>query len=194
MLFICLAVFGCAANSEITKIKKVFVFEPYSGGHLDQVMVVGKPRFETVRKQYEDYLSAVLKKRGIDAIPSYLAIPELSNVNLRNVAKVAQRDRIKTLLAAKIVGVDEKVAIFKESLSYGYIATPHGVFMQPYIEGPRVEKTTNVRIEAGLFDIQSGKLLWGVTSEVMDPNSVDEAIKDFSNAIINQLIIDGYIR
>jgi hypothetical protein len=42
--------------------------------------------------------------------------------------------------------------------------------------------------------VESEKLIWAATSAIMNPDSADEAIKDFSKAIIQQLMKDGYIR
>lgn len=193
-LFVCLMMCGCAAKQPITSIKGVWKYGPYPGGYLDQVMVVGKPRQEVVRIRYEDYLARALKKRGVDTVSSYTVIPDLKDVNLENILRTAKSSGMKTVLAAKVVGIDEKNVIFKASVSYDYVTTPGGMFMQPFFEGPRVEKITKVRIEAGLFDIPSQKLLWGVTSAVMNPKSADEAVKDFSRKIIRRLVTDGYIR
>jgi hypothetical protein len=193
IFFVCIFLYGCATTSEITKLNGIWKYDKYSGGYLDQIMIVGKPRLDDTRIQYENYITKALEKRKIDIIPSYTVIPEMEDLTLENIVRAADAANIKTVLATKVVGVDEKNVIFQQSVSWDYIPTPNGVVYRPYIEGPREEKYTKVRLETGLFEIESGKLLWAATSDIMNPGSADEAIKDFSKAIIKQLIKDGYI-
>ena len=185
--------YGCATTPEITKLNGVWKYDKFSGGYLDQVMVVGKPRKDDVRIEFEDYIAKALKKRNIDAIPSYTVIPEVKDLNVENIARTTDKAGIKAVLATKVVGVDEKNVNIPQSIAYDEIITPYGVAMRPYIEGPRVEKFIKVRLETGLFDMDLGKLIWVATSTIMNPDSADEAIKDFSKVIIQQLIKDGYI-
>ena len=117
----------------------------------------------------------------------------MKDLNVENIARATDKAGIKAVLATKVVGVDEKNVNIPQSIAYDEIITPYGVVMRPYIEGPRVEKFIKVRLETGLFDMDRGKLIWVATSAIMNPGSADEAIKDFSKAIIQQLIKDGYI-
>jgi hypothetical protein len=135
------------------------------------------------------------KKRKIDTIPSYTVIPEMKDLNRENIKQAATVAGVKTVLVSKVVGIDEKNVIFQQTPDYRYTVTPHGMYMSAYtFSGPRVEKFTQVRLETGLFEVESEKLIWAATSAIMNPDSADEAIKDFSKAIIQQLMKDGYIR
>ena len=185
---------GCAATPKITKLTAIWKYDKYSGGYLDRIMVVGKPRIDTNRIQYEKYITKELNKRKIDVIPSYTIIPEMNNLSRESIKQAALETGVTTVLVTKVVGVEEKNVIFRQSVSYEYIATPYGMQMTPYISGPRVETFTKVRLETGLFEVESEKLIWAATSAIMNPDSVNEAIKDFSAAIIQQLTKDGYIR
>jgi len=194
ILLTSLMVGGCALNPPLTKIKDVWKYENYSGGYLDRVMIVGKPRVDAARIQYEDYMVKALEKRKIDIVPSYTAIPEMKDLTRDNVKRAADAAGVKAVLATKVVGVDEKEVLVNQTQKMDYIATPHGTYMRPYLDGPKVVNFKKVRVETGLFDVKSEKLIWVATSAIMNPESADEAIKDFSKAIIQQLITDGYIR
>ncbi len=87
----------------------------------------------------------------------------------------------------------KKNVIFNQTIDQRFVVTPRGTRMATYVEPGRVEKYTQVRLETALFDIESDNFIWAATSAIMNPDSADEAIKDFSKAIIQQLIIDGYI-
>jgi hypothetical protein len=194
IFFICVIICGCAMDSELTKIKGVWKYEQYSGGYLDQILIVGKPRKDAARVEYEDYIAKVLEKRKIDIVKSYTLIPDMNDLNRDNIKRVADASRIKTVLATKVVGVDEKEVLIRQSQKMEYVYTPNGTFMRPYLDGPETMHFTKVRLETGLFEVKSEKLLWSATSAIMNPESADEAIKDFTKAIVQQLMQDGFIR
>jgi hypothetical protein len=189
-----LLIYGCATTPEITKLTDVRKFEKYSGGYLDKIMIVGKPRSEDNRILYEDYITKALKKRKIDTIPSYTVIPVMEDLNPENIKRAANVAGFKTVLVSKVVGIDEKNVIFKQTVKQDMVQRGSGMYMRTYVEPGRVEKFTKVRLETGLFEVESEKLIWAATSAIMNPDSADEAIKDFSMAIIQQLMKDGYIR
>jgi hypothetical protein len=189
-----LIIFGCAASPEITKIKGAWKYGQYSGGYIDHVLIVGRPRIEAVRAPFEDHLVKVFIKNKIDAIPSYNVIPEMKNLTRENIKQAADAAGVKTVLATQVVGVDEKEVLIRQSQQMEYIYTPNGMYMRPYLDGPKVVNFKKVRIESGLFELESEKLIWAAESAIMNPESADEAIKDFSKAIIQQLIQDGYVR
>jgi len=51
-----------------------------------------------------------------------------------------------------------------------------------------------VRLETGLFETKTEKMIWQASSKILNPDTVNEAIKDFSKAILRQLQEDGYVR
>ena len=194
IIFISIALYGCAPTSKITKLIGTWKYDQYTGGYLDKLMVVGKPRMDIYRPQYENYIAKALSKRKIEVIPSYTVIPEMDDLNKDSIKKAANESGVKAVLVTKVVGVDEQDVLFKQNVSHDYIATPYGMRMSPYMSGPRIVKSAKVRLETGLFEVESEKLIWAATSAIMNPDSADEAIKDFSAAIIQQLTTDGYIR
>jgi len=191
---ICLIFCGCATSPEITKIKGAWKYDKYSGGYIDQVLIVGKPRISDNRIQFEDYLAKMLAKKKIETIPSHTVIPDMNDLTRENVKRAADAAGVKTVLATIVVGVDDKEVLVRQSQQMEYVYTPNGMYMRPYLDGPKVVNFKKVRLESGLFELESEKLIWAAESAIMNPESADEAIKDFSKAIIQQLIKDGYIR
>ena len=159
ILFIYLIIYGCAMGHEITKLTDVRSFEKYSGGYLDKVMIVGKPRIDANRIQYENYITKAFEKRKIDTIPSYTVIPVMEDLNRENIKQAAQVAGVKTVLVSKVVGIDEKNVIFQQQTTQRMVTTPRGTYMTTYIEPRRTEKFTKVRLETGLFEVESEKLI-----------------------------------
>ncbi len=199
---ICLAVSvlliitGCSREAKITKLNDIEKFEFYSKGRLDKVLVVGKPRIETSRKDFEDYFSRALEKRATDAVPSYKIIPDIQGLNRESIKEAAVKVQAGAVLATRVVGVDNKTVVMPQRASVDIYTTGRGgtVMMGPFIEGPYEKDVTVVRLETALFETQTEKMLWKATSKILNPDTVKEAIRDFSMAIIKQLQIDGYVR
>jgi len=193
IVFIGLTLYGCAATPKITKLTGVWKYDQYSGGYLDKLMVVGKPRADAARIQYENYIAKALSKRKVEVIPSYTVIPDMKDLNYDSVKKAANEAGMKTVMVTKVAGVDEKEVLISQTQKMDTVYTPRGVYMRPYLAGPKVVNFTKVRLETRLFDVKSEKLIWAATSAIMDPDTADEAIKDFTAAIMQQLETDGYI-
>jgi hypothetical protein len=193
-IFICLLIHGCATTPEITKLTDVWNYEKRPVEYLDKTLIVGKPRSETNRIQYEDYIAKALKKSKVDTISSYTVIPVMEDLNRESIKRAANFAGVKTVLVSKVVGIDEENVIFKQTIKQDMVTRGSVMYMRTFVEPGRVEKFTKVRLETGLFEVESEKLIWAANSTIMNPGSADEAIKDFSMAIIQQLMKDGYIR
>ncbi len=191
-----LLITGCSQEAKITKLKDVEKFEFYSKGRLDNVLVVGKPRLEEYREDFEDHFSRALRRRGTDAIPSYEEIPDMQNLNRDNIKGAAVKAQTGAVLATRVVGVDNTEVIVPQRTSVDIYTSPRGgtFMMGPFIEGPYAKNVTMVRLETGLFETQTGQMIWKASSKILNPDSANEAIKDFSKAIISQLRKDGYVR
>ena len=153
-------------------------------------------RLKTVSKGYasfEDFLTKELKIKNIDAYASYKPLPLGKDIVKEKVKTASRVMGIKSVLVTRVVNVDQKDVIVKDKVSYDlYATTMHGaVMVGPYLEEPYEKTITIGQIETGLFDVESEKLIWSARSRVLDPESIDGAIKDYSLAILNQLKIDA---
>jgi hypothetical protein len=197
-VFLSLILSGCAAlnpNPRITSLNSVWNDGKYPVNYLDTVLLVGKPQVEANRSVFEAGFAEALYKRNIAVIPSYTVIPDMKNLNRESVRKAAKEAGVKNVLVAKVVSVEEKEVIFNQTQENHFTVTPRGTYMTTYtFAEPRKEMQTQVRIETGLFDVETEALIWAATSDTMNPDSANEAIKDFSKAIIKQLVKDGYVK
>jgi hypothetical protein len=191
-----LLITGCSREAKITKLKDVEKYEFYSKGRLDNVLVVGKPRIEENREDFEDHFSKALRRRGTDAIPSYELILDMQDLNRENVKNAAIEAQTGAVLVTRVVGVDNTNVTMPGHTSVDMYTGPRGgtIMMGPYIQGPYVKNVTMVRVETALFETKTEKMIWHASSKILNPDSVNEAINDFSKAILSQLREDGYVR
>ena len=186
---------GCAKNPEFTKLTGVWKFDPSYTVKPGKILVVGKLLNDSNRIPFEDFLTKELKIKNIDAYASYKPLPSGEDIVKEKVKTAARVMGIKSVLVTRVVSVDQKDITVKDKVSYDlYATTMHGaVMMGPYLEEPYEKTITIGQIETGLFDVESEKLIWSAKSRVLDPDSIDAAIKDYSLAILNQLSVDKLI-
>jgi len=186
---------GCAKNPEFTKLTGVWKYEPSYTINPDKILVVGKLLNESNRIPFEDFLTKELKIKNMAAYASYKPLPAREDIVKEKVKSAARVMGIKSVLVTRVVSVDQKDVTVKDKVSYDlYATTMHGaVMMGPYLEEPYEKTITIAQIETGLFDVESEKLVWAARSRVLDPNSIEAAIKDYSLAILNQLSVDKLI-
>ena len=196
--FLCIALilvlnFGCTKTPEYTKLTGVWKFEQAYTIRPGKILIVGKLLNDSNRIPFEDFLTKELKIKNIDAYASYKPLPLGKDIVKEKVKTASRVMGIKSVLVTRVVNVDQKDVIVKDKVSYDlYATTMHGaVMVGPYLEEPYEKTITIGQIETGLFDVESEKLIWSARSRVLDPESIDGAIKDYSLAILNQLKIDA---
>jgi hypothetical protein len=184
---------GCASEPKFTKLTGVWKFEQAYTIRPGKILVVGKLLNEDNRIPFEDFLTKELKIKNVSAFASYRPIPSREDIVKEKVKSAARVMGIKSVLVTRVVSVDQKDVTVKDQVSYDlYATTMHGsVMMGPYLEEPYEKTITIAQIETGLFDVESDKLVWSARSRVIDADSIDAAIKDYSLAILNQLSVDG---
>jgi hypothetical protein len=186
---------GCASEPKFTKLTGVWKFEQEYTIRPGKILVVGKLLNDSNRIPFEDFLTKELKIKNIDAYASYKPLPLEEDIVKEKVKTAARVMGVKSVLVTRVVSVDQKDVTVKDKVSYDlYATTMHGaVMMGPYLEEPYEKTITIGQIETGLFDVESEKLVWSAKSRVIDADSIDAAIKDYSLAILNQLSVDKLI-
>lgn len=180
---------GCTKTPEFTKLTGIWKYEPSYTVHPGRILVVGKLINESHRIPFEDYVVSELKLKNLDAFASYKALPSLEKVVKEQVKIAARVMRVKSVLVTRVVSVDQKDV----SDNMGDTSMHGTVMLGSYLAEPHVKTFINDRIETGLFDVESEKLVWEAKSTILNPDSGDEAIKDYSLAILNYLRRDNII-
>lgn len=193
VFFIVIISLGCSTKPEFTQLTGIWKFEPSYRISSGKILVVGKLLDESNRIPFEDYVVSELKIKNLDAYASYRALPSGENIVKEKLKAAARVMGIQSVLVTKVVSVDQDDVTVNKSVSYDlYATTYHGaVMMGPYLEEPYVNTIVKGRIETGLFDVESEKLVWAAKSRILDPDSIDAAIRDYSLVILNQLRLDG---
>jgi len=185
VFFILVIGLGCTKTPKFTELTATWKFDPSYTVRPGKILVVGKLLNESNRIPFEDSVVSELKIKNLKAFASYKALPSGEKVVKEQVKIAAHVMGIKSVLVTRVVSVGQKD---------GTDTTMSDTLMMgSYLEESNVKTTLKVRIESGLFDVESEKLVWAANSRMLDPGSIDAAIEDYTLAIMNQLSADGII-
>ena len=98
------------------------------------------------------------------------------------------------ILVTHLIGVEDKEVYHPPTTQAVPVRGYHDSFNSYY---PRVyayvhepgyyTKHKNVNLETNLYETQTDKLVWSVTSETLDPESVNKIIESLSKVVIKSL-------
>ncbi len=170
-----------------------------------KILVVAKAKNDTRRIEAEDDIVKRLKKKGIDAVPSYMRLTkEMIKKNGKNeealelFVETLRKNGFDGILATSLVAAKESVEYTPGQYStttvparYGrfgryYGATSVGVYEPGYIE-----KHKNFVFESLLYDLRGSSkedsLHWIGKIKVTDPVSFEKTSEKFAKKVVKQM-------
>ncbi|NNK96044.1 MAG: hypothetical protein HKP41_16965 [Desulfobacterales bacterium] len=161
---------------------------------LQDVLIIAVTKDETIKRLFEDTFSAKLGAEGVQAVPSYtLSQPDIKPEQEAIDAAVKEAGA-RSVIITRHLGTNTKehyrppqrVSVFADPY-YGGI---HGYYPMAYREvytpGYTV-KVTTVSLEANLYDVETGKLVWAVRSESTDPTMTKKYIEELVHLFTGDL-------
>lgn len=189
---------GCAT----TKFKDSWK-NPQLTKKVKRVYLIGVTRNDKMRKLFETEFVRQLAAFGVTGIPSY---PDL--VISGDVDREALRTRLRAqgtdaVLVARIVGQDQKTAMYSAAEAGYTTGGPLNVYYDEYYNssvtivtsGPAVQSEFELyNIRANLFDTESAEILWSALTETTagDDNR-KERLKEFVEVFVEKLHEDGML-
>ena len=163
-------------------------------GPFKNILVIGVPKETDERQKLEKTFAEVLKKNGVNAIPSLDIMPADTEVNKDNVlAAVAGKD-IDSVLLTRLYRVEEIDIVKIEDPGTKRSERDFALGLWGDYQNARdsaldagTKKQLRVVLENSVYDLKSAELVWTVQSHSMDPKSADEVIKSLSRLISESL-------
>lgn len=197
LLLVAVALTSCASSNQMVSEWKDPSFSARPG---QEIVVMAVAENEISGRIWETEMSKQLQARGFKAIAGSSL---LGTTGTRpDSAAVAQK---VADAGADLVFVTRVLAIDKESTyipGNTYIAPGtyyggyFGLFTHAYtaIETPGyIQQDTIVRLETSVFDVQTGRLVWGGVSESFNPSSTSSLAENMAQKIIRRLERSGVI-
>lgn len=189
LVLFAVALNGCAKKPTVTEIS---LDENYDGRQYGRILVIGAAEKITFRNLFEGELVNQLRKKGVDAVPSYEILPYNYMLTREAVISAVEKYDIDSVLITSLVERDKK------TIYYSLQGTnPYTYYNGLYDAIRRPGKTASYDVDilylkTNLYDVQTEKLVWSMISE----SEFKYAIESFNlaiNLIINQLRKDGLI-
>ncbi len=190
---------SCAATSMIDSWRN-----PSLTGHrYHKVLVVSIMRNENARRVYEDVISAELGQQGVTAVPGYTLLKKEEKANKEAMERAVQTSGAEGVLTIQTIKVEQQAGY-----QPGYIESYPNFWYPPafptwnlygyygsttYYEPPTTYMYEVATIQANLFDVASGKLIWAATLQSSEPGNLTSVSKDLARLVIEKLVKEGLI-
>ena len=197
LLFVAALVASCASGNHMVSQWKDPAFSARPG---QKIVVMAAAENEISGRIWETEMSKQLTARGFQAISgsSIMGTTGTRPDSAAVAAKVADS-------GADLVVVTRVLAVDKET-SYipGQTVVQPGLYWNGYygmythaytaLESPGyIEQNTIVRLETSVFDVRSGKLVWGGLSESYNPSSTQSLAASMTDKLVHKFETSGLI-
>jgi hypothetical protein len=191
-----LVIAGCATTT--STMNTSWVNPEHALTPIKKVLVIGLANDPAMRKTFESSMGATLQKEGVEAVPSFGVMQDLTRVSDEAAARQIVVDAVaKTgadaVTLTRLVREDTSQRVVQGSTyvapsayyhnMYGYYYNSYQMVSTPdYV----VEDKAYV-VETNLYDVATGKLVWTGISETVNPVSASEAVESVGKTIVYTL-------
>ncbi len=191
VLFLCAVIASCASTSLTQSWKQPELEHTYK-----HPMIIGISDSQQTRRIYENYFVAGLKNRNITATPSHTLINSKQKINRETVVKAIQGTEIDSVLVTYLVAADSEMRHHDSPLNTGYSgsAETHMVSDTLVTTRGRSSSTEVIGLKNDLYSVESKSLVWSAQTKTVAPDSIDHAIIEVTELLIDELLSDNVLK
>lgn len=191
------------ATGKSTRLVTSWKNPEYAGPHFHKILVLGMSVKPGVRADFEDALSKLVTRDGVEAVPgnTILLRPEDTKLDMNYLKTQIREFKIDAVIVSRLVKVETNVTYVPGemyTLPYPYYRSFYGYYgaVYPVVYSPdylREDKT--VRVETNVYDTRTpdGTIVWTGTSDTFNPSSADKAIDGVTKLIVKELQKEGVL-
>ena len=175
--------------SPTTKLASVWRDDGYQN-HPKKMMIIGEFKNPGNRRLFEDEMVKQLKALGIDAVVSYAAIPERTEVDRETITAKMNELGADAVLIARVVDKKTVSTYVPGTVRPGYPGYGggwHGYYA--YSQSYTVQDEFAV-LQTNLYDLKNDKLIWTAVSETWITENNESLIRSFTKVIVERLASD----
>ena len=161
---------------------------------IGKLLVVGVSRDDTVRRLYEDEMTAQLASRGLTTARSYELIPGPLVLGGNTALLKAARDVGANMILSSVVVAREHVdrVISDPIPRYGMNFDGWYGYYWPYAYvRTEVRSFDRYTVGTSLTDVATGNIMWSARTQTDNVDNVDREIKAFASVIVTALVKGG---
>jgi hypothetical protein len=132
---------------------------------------------------------------GPKAVPASQVIPDADIKDADKVKAKLTSDGFDGVITLRLVDATTKVQTSRDPVPTAYYSV-WGYYRFAWVADRPPDQLTaeqKLQIECNIYSLQSGKLLWTGTSEVMQPHLVETAVQDVADLVRRRLKSEGLI-
>lgn len=184
------------ADGKSTKLVTSWKNPEYSGPAFHRILVLGMSAKPGVRADFEDALSKLVTRDGVEAVPgnTILLRPEGSKLDINYLKSQVKEFRIDAVIVSRLVKVDKSITYVpgQPYMPYPYYGSFYGYYgaVYPVVYSPDyLREDTTVRVETNVYAVTAGEgqLVWTGVSDTFNPSSADKVIDALSKLIVKEL-------
>jgi hypothetical protein len=188
LAIVCAGVTACAAS---TKIVNQWVSPDYASPRFKKIMVIGVSKQPSIRRTFEDQFVTQLKAAGVDAVPSYIYIPEDGEVDEERLQVMVKQAGADAAIVTRLVRVEKKTQVTPgfyqpPAVGFGFYRGYSAAWLG-YYEPPRVYQYDVYISETTLYDTARNQLVWAGTVETTAPGDINKEIERYVATVIDAL-------
>lgn len=161
----------------------------WPGPPATNVLVLGITKSDTYRHVFEDTFVAQLQGEGLKAEQSYQQIP--AGATSEKLSDVVKATGAQVILTARVQRVEQKLNVTPSGPAFGGF---YGWYGGAWASTPDVTQYDAVTIETTVWDVNTQKVIWSVTTESVGTSNIPQATQDLAKTVIPKLKADGIVR
>ena len=162
----------------------------YTSASFKRIMVIGVSQQDSIRRTFEDEFVAQLKAHGIDAVPSYLFIPEAGQVEESRLKEAVRQAGAHAAIITRLVRVEKKAQMtpgrYGPYPGFGFYRWYSNAWVGFY-EPPRLNFYDIYISETSLYDVINDRLVWSGIAKTTDLGDIQKEIKEYVQTVIEAL-------
>jgi hypothetical protein len=170
------------------------------GGYLESVLLVMVSDNVDNRRVFEETFVEAFTSSGVEAVSSLSVIPDGNDIDDAVIIKEASTRGMKAIYVSNLVSVGDKVIYRPSPTAHSSGAPGLTLFsydyqhLQDYAnQAGYYRHRKYVKLESKIYETATEKVIWSMSSETIEPQSVNKAIQSLSRAVMKNLKRHGLI-
>ncbi len=190
---------GLACATTSTKITESWVNPDFHGPlSYDKIFVLFVGPNKDVRDAIEGAIAARLQQRGVTGVPAYLSVPDSVLQDIPRLKEQLAQIHVDAVVVTRFLGKSERTQyVATDPLYWGAYPTFWGYYnmVYPTVFSPGFYETdTFYKAETRIYDLKSGRLIWGGMSRSMNPTDAQKVALELAQSVREDLEAAGLVK
>jgi hypothetical protein len=180
------------ACSSVPKTTEIWMDEAYVGSRVNKVLVIGVAEKITFQTLFEGKFADQLKKKGLEAVPSYTVMQPNQSLSKATVLPLVEKLGIDAVIVTSLIDRKEKTVFYQ--VNSGNLYNYYNGMQSTYVKSGKTAsyKVPILVLRTNLYDVNTEKLVWSITSESefsYKMDSLDSAIEFLIKSLAKDSLI-----